>query len=205
MVKSEAPHATAEYILQTDLGTSETTQHYQRWACVFMWDVKQVTWRLFHINHIHTSTTLSSTRETRRTFKASVALNNKTPTCKKRKKPGVNNRPKGNLKYGIEVPNDYKDAMGLDRANGNTLWRDSVTLEMDALINHKCFEFRSPDCNITKDYQYAPLRMIYEVKSNLRRNARLVIHGFKVDPHGLSTRDTVVKGIPVRLLDILSH
>ena len=47
--------------------------------------------------------------------------------------------------------------------------------------------------------------MIYEVKQDLRHKARFVVQGNKVDPQGLSTRATVVKGISVRLLDLIAH
>ena len=47
--------------------------------------------------------------------------------------------------------------------------------------------------------------MVFELKQDLRRKARLVIQGFRVDPKLLSTRATVVKGISVRLLDVIAH
>jgi hypothetical protein len=55
------------------------------------------------------------------------------------------------------------------------------------------------------DYQYAPLRLVYDIKSDLHYKARLVVQGHCVDPKGLSTRATVVKGISVRLLDVIAH
>ena len=47
--------------------------------------------------------------------------------------------------------------------------------------------------------------MVYEIKQDLRQKACLVVQGCKVDPRGLSTRATVVKGVSVRLLNIISH
>ena len=62
-----------------------------------------------------------------------------------------------------------------------------------------------PNYKPTDDYQYAPLNLIFEVKPDLTRKARLVIMGNVVDPRGLATRATVVKGISVRLLSLIAH
>ena len=47
--------------------------------------------------------------------------------------------------------------------------------------------------------------MIFEVKQDGRRKARLVAGGHMVDPMGINPRSTVVKGISVRLLDLIAH
>ena len=119
---------------------------------------------------------------------------------KKRKKPGVNKRDKVKVKYGIEIPANFKRAVELDIANRNTLWQTAVRDEIAALIFHKCFKFKAKGFKPAKSYQYAPLRLIFELKQDFRRKARLVIQGFRVDPRDLSTRSTVVNGISVRLL-----
>ena len=115
----------------------------------------------------------------------------------------MNNRKKGKLKYGIELPRSYAHAVRLDSQNENRLWQDAVEKEMAALIHHKCFEFKEPNYKPTADYQYAPLNLIFEVKVDLTRKARLVIMGNVVDPRGLATRATVVKGISVRSFPLL--
>jgi hypothetical protein len=45
---------------------------------------------------------------------------------------------------------------------------------------------------------------VYDIKLDMTYNARLVCNGSRVDPHGLLTRATVVKGISVRLLDLIA-
>ena len=48
--------------------------------------------------------------------------------------------------------------------------------------------------------------MIFEVKQDGRRKGRLVAGGHLVDPKGgINSRSTVVKGISVRLLDLIAH
>ena len=63
----------------------------------------------------------------------------------------------------------------------------------------------APDFKPAEEYQYAPLNLIFEVKADLTCKARLVIISNIVDPCGLSTWATVVKGIYVRLLSIIAH
>ena len=45
---------------------------------------------------------------------------------------------------------------------------------------------------------------MYEIKTDLRHKARLVCDGSRVDPRGLSTWATIVEGISVRLLDLIT-
>ena len=56
-----------------------------------------------------------------------------------------------------------------------------------------------------RGYKLIGCHMVFEVKADLRCKARLVVQGHLVDPKGLSTRATVVKGISTRLLDIIAH
>ena len=108
----------------------------------------------------------------------------------KRKKPGVNKRLSRKEKYGVVIPTKYVEAVKLDIANGNTLWQTAVATELAALIEHGCFEFKPKGFKPSKDYQFAPMMLVFEVKQDLRRKARLVIQGFRVNPHDLSTRST---------------
>ena len=47
--------------------------------------------------------------------------------------------------------------------------------------------------------------MIYDVKQDGHHKARLVVVGHLVDPRGISTRSTIVKGVSVCLLDVIAH
>ena len=37
------------------------------------------------------------------------------------------------VKFGIEVPKNYKDALRLDQQNGITLWQDAIKTELDQI------------------------------------------------------------------------
>ncbi len=76
-------------------------------------------------------------------------------------------------KFGIEVPKTVKEALALDRKNGNTLWASVIAKEMKEV----CIAF-----NILPDgysapigYQKIPCHMIINVKmEDFRQKARLV-------------------------------
>ena len=44
-----------------------------------------------------------------------------------------------NMKFGIEVPKNYKDAMRLDLVNGNTLWQDAIKTKLDQINSYSTF------------------------------------------------------------------
>ena len=67
-------------------------------------------------------------------------------------------------KYGIDVPNTIADARRLDKENGDTLWMDSVAKELEALEKLKVFRFHEPGKQMGNEYQYAPLRFVFDVK-----------------------------------------
>ena len=80
-------------------------------------------------------------------------------------------------KYGVEVPKDVKHALELDRKNGNTFWRDAIAKEMGSLEALKVFEILDRGKGPPKGYQMIPMWIIFDVKMNLTRKARLVAGG----------------------------
>ncbi len=113
--------------------------------------------------------------------------------------------PKKRLKYGVEVPNTVKQALELDELNGNSYWQDAIKKEMDALMELDCFEFRDAGDIPGSDYQKTKLHMIFDVKTDLRRKARLVAGGHLVELFDTEVYSSTVKGISVKLLHVISH
>lgn len=105
---------------------------------------------------------------------------------------------------GVPVPRNPAEAAAFDKANGNTLWRDSNKAEVDGIQEHGTFEFLPPGAAPPEGYQKAPLRVIYDVKHDLRRKTRIVIGGHKVDATGLSRYSSVVQLASIRLLNIIA-
>ena len=213
LVQDEDPHAVANYVMNTDLGTILNGK-YRRWARTFLCSLQRAMRRFFKVNHggFQSNTfdqradsviTPDSVRVRRRAARAAHATA-ATKNSSKRKAPAGNNKQMGHFKYGVEVPRKWADVVRLDRASGSREWHFAVEKEMASLIQHNCFDFKHPGWTPPSDYQYAPLHMVYDVKICGRKKARFVCNGSRVDPKGLSTRATVVKGVSVRLLDIIA-
>ena len=65
----------------------------------------------------------------------------KRPTSKSR-----NTRTSSKLmskKFGVKIPNNVKEALLLDRINGDSKWADVIKREMDALENLGVWKFHS--------------------------------------------------------------
>jgi hypothetical protein len=122
----------------------------------------------------------------------------------KQEKPGRISRPV-QVKYGVIIPHSVKHAKELDTEKSNTLWADAIKKEIDFLLRLGCFDFRAPDFKPSLEYQFVMLTIIFEVKQDGRCKARLVAGGHMVEPRGISSRSMVVKGISVRLLDLIGH
>ena len=86
-----------------------------------------------------------------------------------------NDKIKHKENIGIKVPNNVREALLFDRKNQNNLWTEAILKEMTALDEAECFEYFPAHHRFDKDYQYTPLRIIFDVKKeDLRRKARLV-------------------------------
>jgi hypothetical protein len=109
------------------------------------------------------------------------------------------------FKYGIKVPYSIKQAMEFDKANGNTAWQDSVESEMLQLIRLKCFDFEAPDFDPGADYQKTRLQLIFGVKQDLCRRARLVAGEHLIDVLNHDVYSSTVKGISVKILHVIAH
>ena len=214
-LQRDYPSETARFILANKVGTGGPRYsggRYTRWARQFQRSYTKVIRRLIRcFDGVSSSTTdptplvistnlSDGTRLIRRVVHSSVQVGGK----RKRTKPGRLSRPIL-VKYGVKVPQSVRQAYELDKESGTTYWSDAIKNEIASLLALNCFDFHSPDYKPSSDFQMARLNMIFEVKQDGRRKARLVAGGHMVDPMGVNTRSTVVKGISVRLLDLIAH
>jgi hypothetical protein len=81
-------------------------------------------------------------------------------------------------KFGIEVPKTIKEALDLDRKNGNTLWADAIAKEMKEVCI--AFNILLDGHSVPIGYQKIPCHMIFDVKmEDFRWKARLVAGGHR--------------------------
>ncbi len=84
-------------------------------------------------------------------------------------------------KFGVEVPHSVRHAIQLDTMNGDSLWRQAMETELRQINEYETFrEMELKDIPI--GYKKIPYQMIFDVKFDLRRKARLVAGGHMTDP-----------------------
>lgn len=99
-------------------------------------------------------------------------------------------------KYGVELPHSVKEALNIDRQTGTTLWRDAIAKEMKNVM--PAFEFNDKD-EVPVGFKKIDCHMIFDVKMDLTRKARLVAGGHKTDPPKEMTYSSVVSRDSVRI------
>eukprot|EP00957_Ditylum_brightwellii_P107960 8236009-Ditylum_brightwellii.AAC.1 len=57
------------------------------------------------------------------------------------------------------------------------MWKDAMTLEVDALKEMECFDLQDAGNKTAGNYQCMTLHMVFDCKQDLRRKARLVAGG----------------------------
>ncbi len=65
-------------------------------------------------------------------------------------------------KFGVDVPKTVKEALALDRKNGNTLWADAIAKEMKEV--RIAFNILPDGCSAPVGYQKIPCHKIFDVK-----------------------------------------
>ena len=86
------------------------------------------------------------------------------------------------------IPNTYDEAVTLDRANGNTLWQDSVKKEMKNVA--VAFKFLDSKSEIPIGFKQIACHIIYDVKFDLTRKTRYVGGGHKTAAPVSTTLDS---------------
>ncbi|CAJ1941171.1 unnamed protein product [Cylindrotheca closterium] len=75
-------------------------------------------------------------------------------------------------KYGIRIPKSIREAIKIDKENGDTLWEDSIQMEMKN--NQIAFEEFDGDVEKLMGYKKITGHLVFDVKlgENFRRKAR---------------------------------
>jgi hypothetical protein len=86
------------------------------------------------------------------------------------------------MKFGIEVPKHFNDALRLDRVNGNNLWEEAIKTELEQINSCNTFTDYGKDSPPPKDFKKVPVHFGFDIKFDLRRKARLVAGGHLTKP-----------------------
>jgi hypothetical protein len=107
-------------------------------------------------------------------------------------------RKDNRYKYGVQIPRNMAHAIELDEQNGNKLWQDAIAKEMNTLHKMQVFEILKQGERAPKDYKRIPMWIIFDVKMDFRRKARLVAGGHVTDPPTWDTFSSVASRESVR-------
>jgi hypothetical protein len=80
-------------------------------------------------------------------------------------------------KFGIQVPKGIKNAIDLDKKNGNQLRQEAIKIELEQLTGYQTFIVLHSGENIPTGYQKIPYHMVFDVKYDLRHKAKIVADG----------------------------
>ena len=95
-----------------------------------------------------------------------------------------------------------EEALQIDQQTGTSLWHDAIQKEMKN--NAIAFEFLMPGANIPIGYKKISLHMVFDIKMDLTRKARLVAGGHMTEvPHNL-TYSSVVSRESVRIMFLIA-
>jgi hypothetical protein len=67
--------------------------------------------------------------------------------------------------YGFLVPQNHKQAMQLDKENGNTLWRDEEILELGQIDEYDTFIDKGVGYVPGQEYKEIEVHLVYAVAS----------------------------------------
>jgi hypothetical protein len=71
-------------------------------------------------------------------------------------------------KFGELIPQNARYTLNIDRANGNTAWRNAIDTELKQINDYK--KFRQPQTDESLDeFQRIPYHLVFDVKFDLRK------------------------------------
>ena len=107
-------------------------------------------------------------------------------------------------KFGVQVANDAKHALYLDKLNGNDLWKHAIEKELNQILDYKTFKILPHGQKAPTDYKRVTLHLTFDVKHDGRRKARLVAGGHLTAPPTEDIFSSVVAPESVRVLVFLA-
>jgi hypothetical protein len=86
----------------------------------------------------------------------------------------INGAPR--YKFGVMVPRNVRHALEIDRLNGDHQWQEAMDTELKQINEYETFRLAEPGEDLS-DHQCIPYHIVFDVKFDLRRKARLVAGG----------------------------
>ena len=101
-------------------------------------------------------------------------------------------------KFGIELPNTVEQAYALDAKNGNTLWADAISKEIENV--RVAFEVLPDGKSVPIGHQFVQCHIVFDIKmENFRQKTRLVAGGNMTKASATVTDVSVVSRETVKI------
>ena len=107
-------------------------------------------------------------------------------------------------KFGVQVPQTGAQAMALDKENGNNLWEEAITKEINQLLDLETFKILERGERAPEDYTFVSLIIVFDVKHDGRRKARIVAGGHMTDPSTEDVYSSLVGPDGVRMVTYIA-
>ena len=82
-------------------------------------------------------------------------------------------------KFGVQVPMNASHALYLDKLNNNNLWQEAMDKEIISINDFKTFRVLAEGEELPEGYTRIPYHIVFDVKFDGRRKARLVAGGHR--------------------------
>jgi len=109
------------------------------------------------------------------------------------------------IKFGVKVPRNYSEAVEFDCKNGNTLWQDATQTEMSQIYEFGTFRSLGKGAPVPHGFSKIKTWLIFDVKQDGRRKARLVCGGHMTPPSTDLYFSSVASTRAVRLAILLGE
>jgi hypothetical protein len=107
--------------------------------------------------------------------------------------------------FGYKVPKSPQDAINIDKENENTLWQDSMALEMKQLQEYRTFTNLGKGTRPPDGYRKIRVHFVFAVKHDGRHKARLVADGHLTETPIESVYSGVVSLRSLRIVIFLAE
>lgn len=104
---------------------------------------------------------------------------------------------KKNMKFGVEIPEDAKEARRLNEKNGNRLWQNAI--EKEIKNSKMAFRLLSDGEKAPPGYSKITYHLVFDVKYDLTRKARYVAGGHLTEYPSFMTYSNVASRDSVRI------
>ncbi len=109
---------------------------------------------------------------------------------------------KTGYKFGVQIPKTVQQALELDTLAGNKLWYNAIMKEMTKVM--VAFDIKERETPPPPGHQFVNLHMVFDIKMDFTRKARLVAGGHMTEAPNSITYSSVVSRDSVRIMFLIA-